>query len=179
MTTTTNKISFIDGVNIKLNEIPPYTDFKGKFVEQMDYDLCKIIDKYEDLHPATKTLFRTTVMENIKPNGDLVVKHNQRHKIGRFYADGDISLIPHARVIKHTLMQYGGWVDVDQCKGHSTIAVELFKLIARERATGKLPLVVASAMAGETNRLVGLGNQIDSSYACIRRVRAASISGLV
>jgi len=38
------------------------------------------------------------------------------------------------------------------------------QLVARERAAGKLPLVVASAMAGETNRLVGLGNQIDNSY---------------
>lgn len=38
------------------------------------------------------------------------------------------------------------------------------KLIARERMNGKLPLVVASAMAGETNRLVGLANQIDDSY---------------
>lgn len=37
-------------------------------------------------------------------------------------------------------------------------------LVARERASGRLPLVVASAMAGETNRLVALGNQIDSSY---------------
>jgi aspartate kinase len=37
-------------------------------------------------------------------------------------------------------------------------------LIARERAAGKLPLVVASAMAGETNRLVALGNEIDPSY---------------
>ena len=125
--TNLNKISFADGITIKIDEIPSYTDFRGKFVEQIDYDLCKIIDKFEDLHPATKTLFKTTVMENIKPNGDLVVKHSQRHKIGRFYADGDISLIPHARVIKHTLMHYGGWVDIDQCKGHSTIAVELFK----------------------------------------------------
>lgn len=38
------------------------------------------------------------------------------------------------------------------------------RLIAREREKGKLPLVVASAMAGETNRLVGLGNQIDPLY---------------
>jgi aspartate kinase len=37
-------------------------------------------------------------------------------------------------------------------------------LIKREREKGKLPLVVASAMAGETNRLVGLGNQIDPLY---------------
>lgn len=38
------------------------------------------------------------------------------------------------------------------------------QLIVRERALGRLPLVVASAMAGETNRLVGLGNQIDPAY---------------
>ncbi len=37
-------------------------------------------------------------------------------------------------------------------------------LIAREHAAGKLPLVVASAMSGETNRLVALGNELDSSY---------------
>src|SRR5262249_18281340 len=37
-------------------------------------------------------------------------------------------------------------------------------LVARERAAGKLPLVVASAMSGETNRLVALGNEIDPSY---------------
>jgi aspartate kinase len=37
-------------------------------------------------------------------------------------------------------------------------------LIKRDREKGKLPLVVASAMAGETNRLVGLGNQIDPLY---------------
>ena len=37
-------------------------------------------------------------------------------------------------------------------------------LIARTRQAGQKPLVVASAMAGETNRLVGLGNQIDPSY---------------
>src|SRR6476661_7539811 len=37
-------------------------------------------------------------------------------------------------------------------------------LIARERSAGKLPLVVASAMSGETNRLVALGNQINPMY---------------
>ncbi|MGE0528672.1 MAG: aspartate kinase [Bdellovibrionales bacterium] len=38
------------------------------------------------------------------------------------------------------------------------------RLVAREREQGKLPLVVASAMAGETNRLVALGNEIDPFY---------------
>lgn len=38
------------------------------------------------------------------------------------------------------------------------------RLIAKEKAAGKLPLVVASAMAGETNRLVALGNELDPRY---------------
>ena len=125
--TTSNKISFIEGITIKIDEIPSYADFRGKFVEQIDYDLCKIIDEYPDLHPAVKTLFKSSVMENLKPNGDLFVKHTQRHNLGRFYADGDVSIIPHSKSIKHTLMEYGGWVDVDQNKGHMSIAVELFK----------------------------------------------------
>lgn len=37
-------------------------------------------------------------------------------------------------------------------------------LVAREVGRGRLPVVVASAMAGETNRLVALGNEIDPSY---------------
>lgn len=37
-------------------------------------------------------------------------------------------------------------------------------LVAAEKSRGRLPIVVASAMSGETNRLISLGNQIDSSY---------------
>lgn len=37
-------------------------------------------------------------------------------------------------------------------------------LIARERAKGITPVVVSSAMSGETNRLVALGNEVDSTY---------------
>jgi aspartate kinase len=38
------------------------------------------------------------------------------------------------------------------------------QLVARERARGVRSIVVASAMSGETNRLVALSNQIDPSY---------------
>lgn len=37
-------------------------------------------------------------------------------------------------------------------------------LVAREVAVGRLPIVVASAMSGETNRLVALGSEIDKNY---------------
>ena len=38
------------------------------------------------------------------------------------------------------------------------------QLIARERNAGRASVVVSSAMSGETNRLVALGNQIDANY---------------
>jgi aspartate kinase len=38
------------------------------------------------------------------------------------------------------------------------------RLIAAERERGKAPIAVASAMAGETNRLVALGAEIDPAY---------------
>ena len=120
-------LSFIDGINIVIKDIPKYPDFNGKFTINIDRELCKIINDYPGFNPSIKTLFRNTVMANIGNNGDLFVKHSQRFKLGRFYANGDISLIPHSRAIKHTLMHYGGWNDLDQVKGHSTIAVELFK----------------------------------------------------
>src|SRR6185312_7437600 len=37
-------------------------------------------------------------------------------------------------------------------------------LIQKECARGRQPIVVASAMSGETNRLVGLADQIDKTY---------------
>jgi len=37
-------------------------------------------------------------------------------------------------------------------------------LVAKAREAGQLPVVVASAMSGETNRLVDLGNQLDPMY---------------
>lgn len=120
-------LNFIDGINIIIKNIPKYPDFNGKFTINIDRELCNLINGHQGFHPSIKTLFRNTVMANIGNNGDLFVKHSQRFKLGRFYANGDISLIPHARAIKHTIMQYGGWSDLDQVKGHNTIAVELFK----------------------------------------------------
>ena len=120
-------LNFIDGITILTKSIPKYPDFTGKFTINIDRELCKLIDNHTGFHPSISTLFKNTVMANISDKGDLYVKHSQRFKLGRFYANGDISLIPHARAIKHTLMKYGEWSDIDQIKGHPTIAIELFK----------------------------------------------------
>jgi hypothetical protein len=77
------------------------------------------------LTPEMKTEFNNAVLQKMnKSNGELLVKHNNtQYKIGRYYANGGISLIPHSKYIKHTIFQYLGWLDLDMIKGHSTIAV--------------------------------------------------------
>lgn len=127
MNSSNNSLPFVQGVKITLSSIQAYPEFAGKFIEPVDITLCKLISEDKNLAKEVSTLFNSTVMTNIRPNGHIPVVHNQRHKLGRFYADNDISLIPHSRLVKHTLMKHGGWCDIDMVKGHPSIAVELFK----------------------------------------------------
>jgi phage/plasmid-associated DNA primase len=131
-TQNTNKLTFMDGTKIHLKKIPKYPLFEGEFIENMDITLCKMIIDTHDIAPVENVDgFKTAVYNNLKSNGDLVVKHNQRHGLGRFYADNNRSLIPHPRSIKHTLFTYGGWNDLDMVKGHMSIALEVFKGILK------------------------------------------------
>ena len=128
MTTNNNKLPFMNGTKVLLKKIPKYPLFEGEFIKNMDITLCKMILDTPDIAPAENIDgFKTAVYNNLKPNGDLVVKHHQRYGLGRFYADKNRSLIPHPRSIKHTLFTYGGWNDLDMVKGHMSIALEIFK----------------------------------------------------
>jgi phage/plasmid-associated DNA primase len=127
-TQNTNKLPFMDGTKVLLKKIPKYPLFEGEFIENMDITLCKMIIDTPDIAPVENVDgFKTAVYNNLKSNGDLVVKHNQRYGLGRFYADKNRSLIPHPRSIKHTLFTYGGWNDLDMVKGHMSIALEIFQ----------------------------------------------------
>jgi phage/plasmid-associated DNA primase len=130
MTTTiqnTNKLPFMDGIKISLKKIPKYPLFEGEFIENIDTTLCKmLIDMPNIANVKNIDGFTNAVYNNLKSNGDLVVKHNQRHNIGRFYPDNNQSLIPHLRAFKHTLFKYGNWIDADMVKGHGAIAVGIF-----------------------------------------------------
>jgi hypothetical protein len=74
-----------------------------------------------------KTAFKNAVLDNInKSTGELVVKHNNTsYKLGRYYANDNISMIPHSKYIKHTMLHYLGWSDLDMVKGHPSIAVSM------------------------------------------------------
>ena len=105
---------------------------EGAFVEKVVCTLCKMIsDKPDTFDQETVTGFNDAVMKYLKPDGSLVVVHNQRHRFGRFYADNNVSLIPHERRIKHTLFTYDGWVDLDMVKGHPSIALAVFEGILK------------------------------------------------
>ena len=126
--TPLNKIPFMNGLSIKIKDIPKYPAFDGKFTEKVDFTLCSmLLEKTNIFSPETISGFNTSVMSKMRNNGNLDVIHNQRFGLGRFYADNNTSLIPQPRAIKHTLFSYCGWLDLDMVKGHGSIALEVFK----------------------------------------------------
>ena len=118
---------FLDEGKITISKIPKYHDFEQQFVEPVDFLLCKVIITDKLLTPQMIQAFKNSVMANIQTNGNLFVIHKQNHKIGRYFATEGKSIIPNARLIKHTLMFYGKWRDLDMVKGHPSIACEVFK----------------------------------------------------
>ena len=111
--TTKNLLPFMDGgLTIKPSTIPKYTNFKGEFVQPLDYHLVQLLSECDDprIAESSITLFRDTVVKHLQPDGELRVKNNQRLGLGRFYGDNDVSIIPHSRFLKHTLYSYMGIV---------------------------------------------------------------------
>ena len=122
-------IPFLNNLTIILKSIPSYPHFECGFTEPMDAHLLQLIAETNnpDITVQMKTNLENSIIKNIKKN-KLSVKHHQTYGIGRFYADGDVSLIPHSKYIKHTLFKYMGWLDIDMVKGHPSIAVLVGRL---------------------------------------------------
>ena len=135
------RIPFIENWNIRLRDMPKYTDFEGEYIEPVDYPILKLLYESENpiIKPEMKTLLKNTVLDHInKSTGELKVYHNNtKHKMGRYYPNGDISIIPHAKYIKHTAFKYSGWLDIDMVKGHPTIAYEMGRQVGLEFPTIK------------------------------------------
>jgi len=125
-------INFINDWTISTKDMPKYEEFHGEFIEPLDYHTLNLLYESDNpkLTPEIKTLLKNKVLDKMNPQtGELKVVHNPKHGLGRFYADEDISIIPHARIIKHTVFKYLGWLDIDMVKGHPTIAVEMAKQV--------------------------------------------------
>lgn len=128
---TLNKIPFITGWKIELSKLPQYTHFTGDFIEKSDWKLLKIIyeSAFLETRPEIKTSVKNLMEKTLRSSGDIKVSHKQRYNCGRFYADNSISLIPLSRYVKHTVLKYLGWLDIDMIKGHPSIAIEMGKQI--------------------------------------------------
>jgi hypothetical protein len=118
-------MNFLTNWTIDIEKIPKYTNFKGVFHQKLHKQLAKLILKNDNpiFTKEMKEEFHK-VFENIK-NGDLKVKHYQAHDLGRFYSKNNISIIPISKHIKHTMLSYSNYKDLDQVKGHPTIAVSI------------------------------------------------------
>jgi nicotinamide mononucleotide adenylyltransferase len=122
-------IQFLKNWTIDLTKLPQYTNFKGKFEVELDYNLLLMIGQSTNpvFTDERKRLLLTLLNKINKNTNILEITHNQRFGIGRFYADNQISPICISRHIKHTLFQYLDWIDIDMIKGHSTILYNIAK----------------------------------------------------
>ena len=128
---TNSKLPFLTGWKIELSKLPNYDNFKGEFVEKLDWKLLKLIyeSQFMESKPEIKANLKNLIEKTLRKTSEVKVKHNQRHKCGRFYPDDQISLIPMSKYIKHTVFEYLGWKDLDMIKGHASIAIEIGKLV--------------------------------------------------
>ena len=108
------------------NPMPQYSAFKGKpFEEQLDLVLMKMIrDDPRCLDEWKETLEKIIDRTDPRTNKQYI-KHKQPYGIGRHYADDNVSIINLKREIKHSLMEYLGWMDLDMVKAHPSIICEL------------------------------------------------------
>jgi hypothetical protein len=125
-------MKFITGLTLNLDKLPKYTAFSGDFVIDIGANNKTILENCcNSNNPVFKVEVKdriNTILNNINNNNDkLIVKHNQRHNVGRFYPNESISLITLSRHAKHTLFKFMNWIDIDMVKGHPTILYELFK----------------------------------------------------
>lgn len=132
MTTLLNLPFIKNDWTISLGDLPKYAEFKGQFIQQLDTHILKMCMESNNLNitPLMKQEIEDKIIKNINTNtGELSVFHEQRNSIGRFYPNGNVSLIPHSKYIKHTVFKYLGWKDLDMVKGHMTIACEMGKTV--------------------------------------------------
>eukprot|EP01041_Mallomonas_annulata_P014629 gene14629-31130_t len=127
-------MQFLSGWKVELSKLPTYDHFKGDGKEKLDYPLLQTIYESDFLQskPEIKANLKNIIDKIDKKTGILKVKHNQRYKCGRFYADESISLIPLSKYIKHTVFKYMGWLDIDMVKGHPSIAIEMGKSVGMQ-----------------------------------------------
>ena len=120
-------MNFIENWTIDLNKLPTYDNFKKPFSITFDKELSKLL--ISGINPKITssmiTNYKSNVYSNIDNDNNLIVYHNNRHGLGRFYSDNDSSPCCHSKYIKHTIFSYQNWLDIDMIKGHSSILLHI------------------------------------------------------
>ena len=116
-------MNFLNNWTIELSKLPKYTEFSGNFQEHIDKPLAEIILKNRTgvITPLMLESFKK-VVKNIKADDISKVSYSQRNGVGRFYPNDDKGIITNSRHIKHTIFSFMDELDLDQNKGHPTIA---------------------------------------------------------
>ena len=123
-------MKFLNNWAIEIEKIPKYTNFNGSFKQPLDKQLCNLILESKDTIYTSemKDGLKTKIVDCISNDGILNVKHYQVNNLGRYYGVDNKSIITVSKHIKHTLFHYLNYNDLDQVKGHATIAVSIGNL---------------------------------------------------
>ncbi len=133
---TTLTLPFIlNDWTIQLTAIPEYPEFTKSFNEPLDYHILEMMTNSN--HPKLTSEMKAEITSKLLPNIDMktgILKSlpYQPYGLGRVYGTGDRSIIPMAKVVKHTVLKYMGWTDIDMVKGHMSIAYEMGKNVRIE-----------------------------------------------
>jgi hypothetical protein len=122
-------MKFLSNWTINFDKLPNYLAFKDAFQVKLDYYLLqKCFESNNPVFTNERKSLLEPLLNNInKMDNTLIIKHNQRYNIGRFYPNESISPISISRHIKHTLFHYLNWIDLDMVKGHASIIYNVSK----------------------------------------------------
>ena len=120
-------MNFLTNWTIDIEKIPKYTNFSGRFTQPLDKQIIGLILKSDNpiFTQETKEELKRCIFDNIQNDGNLTVTHYQAKHLGRFYAKDNKSIIPMLKNIKHTIFHFMQYSDLDQTKGHPTIAAAI------------------------------------------------------
>jgi len=117
-------LDFLNDWTIIVNKIPEYKSFKKPFQIPIDISLLKKIyfnSSISEYNYERKALLFSIIDDTNKKTNILNIKHEQRYGLGRFYPNNSRSLVCTSRHIKHTYFKMRNWLDLDMCRGHTTI----------------------------------------------------------
>lgn len=117
-------LDFLNGWNIIIDKLPEYKAFKKPFQIPLDIALLKKIyfnSSIPEYNDERKALLFPIIDAINKKTNILTTQYEQRNKLGRFYPNKSLSLVCVSRHMKHTYFKMRNWLDLDMCRGHTTI----------------------------------------------------------